>query len=67
MPLSHGRCGQLNSVWHVLRTFLALLLVLLLIATHPHWSYSRIWGYYSCSALSALLAIVLLMALLGRI
>jgi hypothetical protein len=44
-----------------------LLLMFLLIGTLPAWPYSRTWGYYPCSLVMALLSIVLILTLSGRL
>ena len=48
-------------------TILILALVLLLIGSLPNWPYSSEWGYGPGGAVGAILAVVLVLALLGRI
>jgi hypothetical protein len=48
-------------------TLLIILLGLLLIAALPSWPYNKTWGYYFCSVLGAILAIVLVLTLSGRL
>lgn len=48
-------------------TILILALVLLLIASLPNWPYSADWGYGPGGAVGAILAVMLVLALLGRI
>jgi hypothetical protein len=51
----------------MLRSSVILLLIFLLIGTIPAWPYSRTWGYYPCSMVVALLSIVLILTLSGRL
>ncbi|MBO9662891.1 DUF3309 family protein [Dokdonella sp.] len=44
-----------------------VVIVLLLLGALPSWPYSRAWGYYPSGILGAILVIVLVLALLGRI
>jgi hypothetical protein len=46
---------------------LVVLLILLLIGALPTWPYSASWGYAPGGLLGAVLVIVLVLALLGRI
>jgi hypothetical protein len=46
---------------------LLVILVVLLIGALPAWPYSAGWGYYPSGALSTILVIVLVLALLGRV
>jgi Protein of unknown function (DUF3309) len=48
-------------------TVLIIILIVLLIAALPTWPYSAGWGYYPGGLLGALLVIVLILVLLGRI
>jgi hypothetical protein len=48
-------------------TILIVILILVLIASLPHWPYSTGWGYYPGSLVGAILAIVLILALMGRL
>jgi Protein of unknown function (DUF3309) len=48
-------------------TILIIILIVLLIAALPTWPYSTGWGYYPGGLLGALLVIVLILVLLGRI
>ena len=45
---------------------LLILLVALLLALAPAWSYSRRWGYYPSGVLGAVLLVVVALVLLGR-
>jgi Protein of unknown function (DUF3309) len=60
------RQGETTSR-HMIRTYVILSLVFLLIGTLPAWPYSKTWGYYPCSMLVALLSIVLILTLSGRL
>lgn len=46
---------------------LIILVVVLLLGALPAWPYSRGWGYYPSGTLGAVLLIVLILVLLGRI
>ena len=46
---------------------LVILLVLLFAGSLPTWPHSRSWGYYPSGGLGAILAIVLVLMLIGRI
>jgi len=48
-------------------TILVVLLVLMLLGSFPTWPHSRNWGYYPSGGLGAVLAIVVVLLLLGRI
>ncbi|MEQ1754424.1 MAG: DUF3309 family protein [Micropepsaceae bacterium] len=50
-----------------LSTILLVLLVLLLVGAIPSWPHSRSWGYFPSGALGALLVVVVLLVLMGRI
>jgi hypothetical protein len=49
------------------RTLTVIVLVIQLLAVLPTWPYSTEWGYYPSGGFGALLLVVLLLALLGRI
>jgi hypothetical protein len=51
----------------MLGTVLVVLLVLMLLGSFPTWPHSRNWGYYPSGGLGAVLAIVVILLLLGRI
>ena len=48
-------------------TILIVVLIVLLVASLPTWPYSSGWGYYPGGLLGAILVIVLILLLLGRI
>ena len=48
-------------------TILLVLLVLMLIGATPAWPYSRNWGYGPSGMLGAVVLIVLILALIGRV
>ena len=48
-------------------TILVLLLVLLLVGALPAWPYSGGWGYYPSGALGAILLVVLILFVTGRL
>jgi hypothetical protein len=48
-------------------TILIVLLILLLVGALPNWPYSAQWGYGPGGIVGAVLAIVLVLALLGRL
>lgn len=51
----------------MLGTVLLVLLILMLVGALPTWSHSRNWGYYPTGGLGAILTIVIILVLLGRI
>lgn len=50
-----------------LSTLLLIILVLMLIGALPSWPYSRNWGYYPSGGIGALVIVILILVLLGRI
>jgi len=50
-----------------LSTILLIILILLLIGAVPAWPYSRGWGYRPSGILGAVLVILVILALTGRI
>lgn len=50
-----------------LTTILLIVLVILLLGALPTWPYSASWGYGPSGLLGALLAVLLILWLLGRI
>jgi Protein of unknown function (DUF3309) len=50
-----------------LSLILLIVLVLFLIGALPHWSYSANWGYYPSGGVGAVLVILLVLVVLGRI
>lgn len=46
---------------------LLILLLMLLIGALPAWPYSSGWGYYPSGGLGAVLLIILILALVGRV
>ncbi|MBL8900800.1 MAG: DUF3309 domain-containing protein [Planctomycetes bacterium] len=46
---------------------LLIVLVLLVLGVAPRWSHSKDWGYAPSGLLGALLVVVLILVLLGRI
>lgn len=50
-----------------LGTILLIIVILLLIGALPTWPYSRGWGYAPGGILAAVLVIVLVLVLLGRV
>ncbi len=51
----------------MLSTVLIIVLILLLVGALPTWPYSAGWGYGPGGAIGAILVIILILALLGRI
>ncbi len=51
----------------MLSTVLIVVLLLLLLGALPTWPYSSGWGYGPGGVIGAMLAIVLVMALIGRL
>ena len=50
-----------------LSTLLLIIVILVLIGALPTWPYSRGWGYGPSGILGAILIILLILALLGRL
>jgi hypothetical protein len=48
-------------------TILLILLVLMLVGSLPAWPYSRSWGYYPTGGLGLIIAILLILAAMGRL
>ncbi len=46
---------------------LLLIVLILLIGVLPTWPYSSGWGYYPSSGLGAVLVVLLILVLLGRV
>ncbi len=46
---------------------LLVILVILLLGALPSWPYSRSWGYYPSGTLGAVVVILVVLLLLGRI
>ena len=51
----------------MLGPILLILLVLMLIGAFPAWPHSRNWGYYPSSGMGALLVVLVVLLLLGKI
>lgn len=51
----------------MLGTILLVMLILLLVGALPTWPHSRNWGYYPSGGLGAVLTILIVLVLLGRI
>ena len=49
------------------RPLLMIVLIILILAVLPAWPYSTGWGYYPSGGLGAVLLIVLVLVLLGRV
>ena len=49
------------------RPLLLIVLIILILAVLPAWPYSTGWGYYPSGGLGAVLLIVLILVLLGRV
>lgn len=50
-----------------LGTVLLIILILLLIGAIPTWPYSREWGYAPSGVITALVVVLIVLLLLGRI
>lgn len=50
-----------------LGTILLIILILILLGVVPTWPYSRAWGYRPTGLITALLIIVIILILFGRI
>jgi hypothetical protein len=51
----------------MLTSVLAIILILVLLGTVPAWPYSRNWGYAPSGIVAAILVIVLILMLLGKL
>lgn len=50
-----------------LTTILVIVLIIALIGSLPTWGYSRGWGYYPSGGLGAVVVILIILLLMGRI
>ena len=50
-----------------MRTVLLIIVILLLLGALPTWPYSSGWGYYPSGGLGAVLLVLLILVLLGRV
>jgi len=50
-----------------MRTVVIIVLILLLLGVLPIWGHSANWGYFPASGLGLVLAVLVILALLGRI
>jgi hypothetical protein len=66
LRLKAAQCAG-KTEFIMLSTVLIVVLLLLLIGALPTWPYSSQWGYGPGGIIGALLAIVLVMALVGRL
>jgi fumarate reductase subunit D len=48
-------------------TILVILLVLMLLGVLPAWNHSQSWAYFPSGAVGAILIVVVVLAVLGRI
>lgn len=48
-------------------TILLIVLILLLVGAFPAWPHSKNWGYYPTGGLGAVLLILIILMLMGRI
>jgi len=51
----------------MLGTILIIVLVLMLIGALPTWPHSRSWGYYPSGGIGAIVLILVVLLLIGRI
>jgi hypothetical protein len=51
----------------VLPTILLVVLILLLIGALPSWPYSRGWGYAPSALLTAVVVVIVILAVTGRL
>jgi Protein of unknown function (DUF3309) len=49
------------------RPLLLIVLIFLILAVLPAWPYSSGWGYYPSGGLGAVLLVVLILVILGRV
>ncbi|MGB3415389.1 MAG: DUF3309 family protein [Mesorhizobium sp.] len=50
-----------------LTSIVIVILILLLVGTTPNWPYSREWGYRPSGIVGAVLLVVLILVLMGRL
>jgi len=62
-----GNCKKPSLRQMTTSTLALIVLVILLVGLLPTWPYSRGWGYYPSGALGAILLIVFLLLIFGRI
>ena len=53
--------------FHMNRTLLLILVIILLLAVLPSWPYSSGWGYYPSGGLGLILLIVIILVVMGRL
>ena len=51
----------------MLATILIVVIILMLVGAFPRWNHSREWGYFPSGGLGAVLLVVVILILLGRI
>ena len=51
----------------MLATILIIVVVLMLVGALPRWNHSREWGYFPSGGLGAVLLILVVLILLGRL
>jgi len=51
----------------MLSTVLVVLLILMVLGALPRWPHSRGWGYYPSGGMGAVLVILVVLLLMGRI
>jgi uncharacterized membrane protein YdcZ (DUF606 family) len=51
----------------MLGTILVVVLILMLIGALPNWSHSRSWGYFPGGLVGAVLIVVVILAVTGRL
>jgi hypothetical protein len=49
------------------RPLLLIVLIILILAVLPAWPYSTGWGYYPSGGLGAVLLVILILVILGRV
>jgi hypothetical protein len=65
--LTNGLAIRLLSEVQEEDMLLLLIVLILLIGVLPTWPYSSGWGYYPSSGLGAVLLVLLILVLLGRV
>lgn len=50
-----------------MNTLLLVILILLIVGALPTWPYSRGWGYYPSGGVGAVLLILIILLLLGKL
>jgi len=67
LPQQGSRAARIRGRDEMLGTILIIVLVLMLIGALPTWPHSRSWGYYPSGGIGAIVLILVVLLLIGRI